>query len=529
MGGLCDVTCKFIEHYLHPLVETLPSHVRDTSDVLRRLEGLTLEEGVSLVTMDVEALYSSIDHRDGLVAAQFFLDSSNLDRSLSGLIMELLEFVLTHNFFNFRDRFFLQRRGTAMGAACAPSYANLFLGYWEREVFGGGVPASSHAQCWLRYTDDILVVWGGTGLELEDFVRRLNSNDRNIFLTHQIGQRSIDFLDIRISIELGGAVSTTIFRKSTAVNSLLHATSGHPRSTVDAIPTGQFLRLRRLCSSGNAFETESSDMRERFISRGYSNRSIKRGYQRAKSSNRDQLLSGRASTVKPTGYVARFISTYCRQWEQIRGVLNKHWAILQTEPSLEGYLPDRPMMTARRGRSLKDMLVHSHYVAKTPPLFGCGPQRVGCYPCGSCRGCKNIIRATTFCSADGLREYSIRVYISCNTSGVIYYATCGCDKIYIGLTSRELRIRTREHVRDILAAKEAINPETLKTIPRHFREIHNCDPTSLKVRGIDQVHLGIRGGDVKKRLAQVECRWIFTLGTMSPRGLNERLTFVPFL
>ncbi|KAM4013489.1 uncharacterized protein ACNLHF_003566 [Anomaloglossus baeobatrachus] len=65
-------------------------------------------------------------------------------------------------------------------------------------------------------------------------------------------------------------VSINIFRKTIAVNALLHATSGHPRSTIEAIPTDQFLRLRRLCSLTDAFIAESRDMRERFTNRGYS-------------------------------------------------------------------------------------------------------------------------------------------------------------------------------------------------------------------------------------------------------------------
>ncbi|KAM4038422.1 uncharacterized protein ACNLHF_016745 [Anomaloglossus baeobatrachus] len=241
IGGLCDAVCKFIDFYLQPLVETLPSHVRDTSDVLRRINGLTVERGILLATLDVETLYTNICHEHGLQAVEYFLGMSNWAPPLQHLILELLEFVLTHNAFTFGERFFLQRRGTAMGAACAPSYANLFLGYWEREVFGDGVPASSHVQCWLRFIDDIFVIWGGTALELEGFVRHLNSNSYNIYLTYQADPSRVDFLDIGISINDQGLLTTDIYRKPSSVNALLHASSGHPQSTINAIPTGFLL------------------------------------------------------------------------------------------------------------------------------------------------------------------------------------------------------------------------------------------------------------------------------------------------
>ncbi|XP_069605745.1 uncharacterized protein [Ranitomeya imitator] len=530
IGGLCDPVCKFIEHYLQPLVESLPSYVRDTTDVLGKIDGLVLEPDMVFATVDVESLYTSIQHMDGLEAVELFLGMSNLDSLLQALILELLQFVLMHNFFLFKDRFFLQQRGTAMGAACAPSYANLFLGLWEREVFGGGADAATHVQCWYRYIDDVLMIWRGPEAALVDFIQALNQNNRNIRLTHRIAENEIDFLDIKIMRSKDGEIQTDVFCKETSVNALLHSTSAHTGSTIRAIPVGQFLRMRRICSGDEIFERQARDLTERFQDRGYSNRVIKKGYFRARASSRNQLLRRpprptQSKKVQPL----RFISTYNNRWEEMREILRRHWSVLRTEPILNKILPDRPLLTARRGKSLKDQLVRSHYVPATTGIFGSGPQRWGCYPCGSCKACQNVIRATNFSAAGGGREFRIMSYISCSTTHVVYYATCACNLIYIGLTSRELRVRVREHVRGIIAAKDVLDLAELHTIPRHFRSHHACDPSSFKVRGIDKVQAGNRGGDLKRILAQMECRWIVALGTMAPNGLNEQLSFVPFL
>ncbi|CAJ0952657.1 unnamed protein product [Ranitomeya imitator] len=278
-------------------------------------------------------------------------------------------------------------------------YANLFLGYWEREIFGEGVQAASHAQCWYRYIDDIFVVWQGTEPGFRDLIRELNSNPYNIKLTYTIDAKEIDSLDIKILVDSVGNIQSDVFRKATSVNSLLHATSAHLSSTIKAVPN----------------------------------------------------------------------------------------------------------------------------------IFGAPKQRWGCFPCGSCLACHNIDRATYFTTSDGGRDYRIVHYISCSTTFVVYYAVCPCNLIYVGLTSLELRTRTREHVRDIVAAKTCTDPSALKTIPGHFRLRHNCDPTGLRIRGIDKVHMGTRGGNSKQVLAQLECRWIVSLNTMSPHGLNEKLSFAPFL
>lgn len=53
-----------------------------------------------------------------------------------GFILDLLSFLLTHNYFGFDQTHHVQVQGVAMGTICAPGYTNLYLGVWEREVFG---------------------------------------------------------------------------------------------------------------------------------------------------------------------------------------------------------------------------------------------------------------------------------------------------------------------------------------------------------------------------------------------------------
>ncbi|KAM4043956.1 uncharacterized protein ACNLHF_014260 isoform 1-T2 [Anomaloglossus baeobatrachus] len=326
MEGMCDPICKFIDYYLQPMVETLPSYVRDTTDVLRRIDGIFLEEDMTIVTADVEGLYTCIVHEDGLRAVRFFLEASGRGDDMGELILELLHFILTHNFFVFKDYFYLQKRGTAMGAACVPSYAGLFLGYWERLVFGdGGVEASAHVQCWYRFIDDILFVWQVE--QLDRFMGQLNKNKFNIKLTYKCSSRMIDFLDVKITVDDRGSIQTDVFRKDTSVNALLHASSAHNPSTIRAIPTGQFLRMKRICSSDNNFETQSSDLRARFLDRGYSNRTIKHGYHRARITPRAKLLVQAPKKQEAYDPVIRFIGTYNERWNTMRDIITKHWSV----------------------------------------------------------------------------------------------------------------------------------------------------------------------------------------------------------
>ncbi|CAJ0934826.1 unnamed protein product [Ranitomeya imitator] len=277
--------------------------------------------------------------------------------------------------------------------------------------------------------------------------------------------------DITLRVQENGEIYTDMYRKETSVNALLHSSSSHPPSTIRAIPIGQFLRARRICASDSSFERQAVDLGERFRQRGYSRRTVKRGYLRAKHTRRNDLLVERDKTkAMAWENQPRFISTFNHRWEEMRRIFDKHWSVLTTDLMLRDCLSTRPLMTARRSNNIKDLLVHSHYVAKTQDPFKAGKQKSGFFPCGDCLACRNMVRSSTFTSSDGTREFKIKEHITCSTTFVVYYATCTCKLIYIGLTSRELRVRVREHVRDIKAAKEVEFLEDLKPIPETFSE-----------------------------------------------------------
>lgn len=97
-------------------------------------------------------------------------------------VLELLRFTLTRNYFRFENDFYLQRRGTAMGANVALTFANIFMAALEEETI-----YTSHyfrkVLRWWRYIDDIFLLWAGTTEELEDFHGYLNTVNHTVKFT----------------------------------------------------------------------------------------------------------------------------------------------------------------------------------------------------------------------------------------------------------------------------------------------------------------------------------------------------------
>ena len=139
--GATDNLSKYITHFLQPLAEKLPSHIKDTTHFLRVLRALPpLPENSFLVTADVTSLYTNIPHEEGIKAALHYIDLHRKDMPSyappNHVFRNMLTFILGNSIFEFMDELYLQITGTSMGTRMAPPYANLFMGLLEEDING---------------------------------------------------------------------------------------------------------------------------------------------------------------------------------------------------------------------------------------------------------------------------------------------------------------------------------------------------------------------------------------------------------
>ena len=118
---------------LRPLVRTIPSYIKDTTDFLMKVQSLTnLPSNTLLVTLDVSSLYTNIPHEEGIAACTEALNTRETQSPPTADLAELISEILNKNAFVFGEQHYLQVHGTAMGTRMAPSYANLFMAQLER-------------------------------------------------------------------------------------------------------------------------------------------------------------------------------------------------------------------------------------------------------------------------------------------------------------------------------------------------------------------------------------------------------------
>ncbi|XP_068128946.1 uncharacterized protein [Hyperolius riggenbachi] len=332
------------------------SFLLDTTDFLSKISGFgTFNSPIFLCTMDVVSLYTSIPHAEGIAVIRNTFIKMDLSPPLSEFLLELLSMVLTRNFFCFEEVFYQQQRGTAMGSNVAPSYANLFMDWFEQSFVYPHPMYLGHALCWLRYIDDIFFIWSGTEDSLLQFKNDLDGFFPTISFTLEHSRTDVHFLDVLVKSQ-DGVLQTSPYRKPTDRNTYLSARSYHPQRLKKGLPYGQFLRLRRISSDDSSFYKEAGTMYEHFLERGYDPVHLDRALQRAAKRDRSSLLQ-----FNPRQDTSRLpmVLTYSPLSLQAQKIVRKHWHILGSDPTLPTAFREQPICAFKRSNNLRDALVHA--------------------------------------------------------------------------------------------------------------------------------------------------------------------------
>ena len=129
------------------------------------------------------------------------------------------------NYFKFRDNFYHQVRGLAMGGPLSPLLANIYVEYVENLAIDTYFLKSKF---WGRYMDDVLVIWNYGESQIEGFLEHFNNLGGEIVFTieNETGNK-LPFLDIWIHRKNNKLVFS-IYRKPTNNNRYLSFTSNFP-------------------------------------------------------------------------------------------------------------------------------------------------------------------------------------------------------------------------------------------------------------------------------------------------------------
>ena len=526
-GGPTEAASALLDALLQPVMLTVNSYVANSTDFINKLDSLQTSRDCLLVTLDVASLYTNISHDDALDAVRDIYDLIPTPH-LPPLhaLQQLLAFVLKNNVFTFNGDCYHQQYGIAMGTKLAPALATIFMALLE-ERYLANTPLSPHF--YVRYIDDIFMIWNHGRPALETFVRGFNDLKPRIKFTVESSETEAIFLDVRVykgqRFDACNKLDTEIHYKTTNNFTYIHGRSHHPPHVYKAVARGETLRILRNCSNIDTFLLHKNNLIKKLKDRCFP-RSALRLARRISFSGRPQALKGEpdlsdTSKVKPNLF---FVCKFLKTSPSTTNALHRHWLAIESCPYLSRRLPAPPMVSHTNFRSLKGILRNNKFNLPhlTPPdLHAPSPFPVSPFKrydvsgkgCSSnrCVVCPNrlfhaVVRSRTNTIVP------IDPSLTCKSKNVVYVLQCKhCAKQYVGQTAYDMRHRLSGH-------RYAFG-KIHKSLYYHFIKIHK---TAFDVHVI----LLESVPDKQNRLA-AENEWIETLDTLLPRGLNTRSNINP--
>ena len=120
-----------------------------------------------------------------------------------------------------------------MGTKCAPSYANIFMGWFEENFI---FPLLTNlSDFYLRFIDNIFLIWNGAKIEFDNFLIKINECHPSIKFEYEMSKIEINFLDT-IVFKVDNKLRIKLYAKPTDRQSYLRSKSEHPNSTKKVLP-----------------------------------------------------------------------------------------------------------------------------------------------------------------------------------------------------------------------------------------------------------------------------------------------------
>ena len=244
VGSITYKLSKFLVKILSPLLGTISnSHLKNSCDLVDKLNNLTITSDHRMVSFDVTSLFTKVPINDLLEYLSQTLDNYEIILP-TPVIIKLVKLCIKDCVFTFNGSYYRQIFGMAMGNPLSPLLSNIYMEFFESRL----IPPIWMSQIsWFRYVDDILVVFK-KNLNIDNFLDVINNLVPSIKFTTEIEVNGkIPFLDTLVH-RSSNEFKYSIYRKPTNNLTYVHYFSGHTLNVKRSVFQSMFLRALRVCS-----------------------------------------------------------------------------------------------------------------------------------------------------------------------------------------------------------------------------------------------------------------------------------------
>ena len=350
---------RWLDDELQPLMKSISTVTLDSKTLVQKIESLKINHPKCiLLTADVHSLYTEIPTSDGLRLMKSFLQTRVTDKSKIDLYMRVLQIILNNNCLKFKDKFYKQTKGTAMGTPCAPIYANIFLFMLEVSSLES---LSIQPLLYQRYLDDIFAILITSDLVTE-FTNKLNSMHPNIILDFNISNSRVEFLDLviykGIRFQSQGILDLKIHQKTLNMYLYIPYRSFHTSHNKSGLITTELIRYIRNTSDFKEYLHTKQLFYNRLRARGYPIKFLNIHFNQVRFANRNNYLldSELSESADKAPLIFSTVYNPISKIAPIKIGIKTNWNILKTNPITRELFTQLPVMAWKKGPSLQKLL-----------------------------------------------------------------------------------------------------------------------------------------------------------------------------
>ena len=235
-NSLTEKLSWLVTHLLTPLLDHIPTHLKNTHQHLEKILSLTPQQLVnkSFCSADISALYTNVSIEaciDDMI--QLANDNRNYLQLLGLKLIDvhrILDLVLCNAYFTYSQKLFLQVQGIFMGCKVSPLLAIARVYSFEKRVLFADAHYINIP--YGRYVDDAYTL-ASSRRDAEMLFNRIAAQDPDSKLSWEIefpdedsASTFIPFLGNQIKVS-GDAIMSKFYREPQKKNIVLHARSHH--------------------------------------------------------------------------------------------------------------------------------------------------------------------------------------------------------------------------------------------------------------------------------------------------------------
>ncbi|XP_018574625.1 uncharacterized protein LOC108913546 [Anoplophora glabripennis] len=200
VGSATHPLVRYIAQEKRDLVGGAEHHVKNARDFIDRIREIELQPGNILVSFDVTSLFTKVPVDEALEELHRRLIAEDKDESL----MNLAKVCIKSTFFAFRDEFYEQTKGAAMGSALYTVLANIYMEAFENKALES---TTLKPKCWHLYIDDNYIILPHGRNTVVDFLDHINGIHPDIQFIMEVEKKaSLLFLDFLVERKSDGTL-----------------------------------------------------------------------------------------------------------------------------------------------------------------------------------------------------------------------------------------------------------------------------------------------------------------------------------